>query len=285
MTRSLALFGLAAMATATLAEEPSPLTLCLAPAADNSAVYPLKEVPASNRELMVVFQLRAGESFGKLERVWTAVDVGDAAPANTEIAKEETALQGMTRGNLKFTLPRDLPVGKYRLDVSADGKPWASLEFPVVPAKEATPLAKPGDLMPLEPGTKWTYSWVLEPGPTIKKLNVAGAEQGADGKCRATMAVAVAGRRRASPTWRCNHPHRFLQEPGRSLSRQEGVQSGGCSCGQDALRQPRRRIPLRGGRGRDGRAAGQTRPLPLHGPGAEKLRPARSRGLSCQAGG
>lgn len=191
---ALALFGLAVIAAAARAEEPSPLTLCLAPAADDSAVYPLQEVPASNRELVVVFQLRAGESFGKLEHVWTAVDVGDAAPANTEVGREETALNGMTRGNLKFTLPRDLPVGKYRLDVSADGKPWASLEFPVVPAKETTPLAKPADLMPLEPGTKWTYAWVLEPGPTIKKLNVSGAAQGADGKCRATMAVTVSGK-------------------------------------------------------------------------------------------
>jgi len=189
---ALALFSLAA-ATAARAEEPPPLTLCLAPAADDSATYPLKEVAATNREFVVVFRLRPGESFGKLEHVWTAVDVGDAAPANTEIAREELALGGKTTGNLRFTLPRDLPVGKYRLDVSADGKPWASLEFPVVPAKEAMPLAKPGDLMPLASGTKWVYSWVLEPGPAIKKLTVPGAEQGADGKCRATLAITVAG--------------------------------------------------------------------------------------------
>mgnify|MGYP003449396423 CR=1 FL=1 len=82
----LAALALLLAAIAASAEETPPLTLCLAAAADNSAVYPLKEVPATNRELVVVFKLRAGESFGKLEHVWTAVDVGDVAPANTEIA-------------------------------------------------------------------------------------------------------------------------------------------------------------------------------------------------------
>ncbi len=197
MTRSrsfLRALALLLASAAAPADDPPPLTLCLAPAADNSAAYPLKEVAATNREFVVVFRLGAGESFEKLDHVWTAVDVGDAAPANTEIAREELALKGTTSGNLRFTLPRDLPVGKYRLDVSADGKPWASLEFPVVPPTEATPLAKPSDLMPLEPGTKWTYSWLLEGGPTVKKLNVSGAEQGADGKCHATMTLAVAGK-------------------------------------------------------------------------------------------
>jgi hypothetical protein len=110
------------------------------------------------------------------------VDVGDAAPPKTEIARGKLPLEGKTHGSLKFTLPKDLPVGTYRLDVLADEKPWASLEFPVVAPKEAPSLAKPADLLPLEPGTKWTYSQVLEAGPTVKKLTVSGAEQGADGK-------------------------------------------------------------------------------------------------------
>lgn len=176
------------------ADDTTPLTLCLAPAADDSPCYPLKAVPATHRELLAVFRLRPGESFGKITHVWTAVDVGDEAPPGTEIARADLPLQGRTAGNLKFTLPRDLPVGKYRLDVSADGKPWASLEFPVVAASEATPLAKPTDLMPLEPGTSWRCSWVLETGPAVKSLTVAGAEKGADGKYRATTTFSVVGK-------------------------------------------------------------------------------------------
>jgi len=176
------------------ADEAAPLRLCLAPHADESPCYPLGAVPSTNREMIVVFRLRAGESFPKIEHVWTALDVGDVAPANTVIAKAELSLGNRTSGVLRCSMPNDLPVGKYRLDVSAEGKPWASLDIAVAPSEEAAPLPEPADLVPLEPGTTWEYSWLLEPGPKVKGLTVQGAEQDADGKFRARMTIAVAAK-------------------------------------------------------------------------------------------
>jgi hypothetical protein len=193
MRRPLVL-ALVLIAAAARADEPPPLTLCLAPAADFSPVYPLKEVSSTNREFMAVFRLRPGEKIEKLTNVWTAVDIGDFAPPNSEIGRGDMALRGAPSGNFKYSLPKDFPPGKYRLDVSADGKPWASLEFAVVAAAPVVALANPSDLVPLEPGRTWTCSWVLEPGPALKNITVAGAERGGDGKFRTTTTYRVAAR-------------------------------------------------------------------------------------------
>lgn len=192
--RPRALVLLCSLALAASAEEPNPLTLCLAPAADGSPVYPLQAVPATHQEVVIAFRLRPGESFQSVSNVWTAVDVGEAAPPNIEMGRGEVRLGASTSGHFRFTLPRDFPVGKYRLDALGDGKPWASLEFTVVPGAAPAPLAKPSDLLPLEPGTAWTYSWLLEPGPAAKKLTVAGVEKGEDGRYRSTTTLSVAAK-------------------------------------------------------------------------------------------
>lgn len=198
LSRALALaaaaLGIAGGGAPAYADEQAPLTLCLAAAADDSPVYPLKEVPANHREIAVVFHLREGEAFKTITHVWTAIEVGDAAPANTEIARGDLALQDMRHGFLHFTLPKDLPVGKYRLDVSMDGKPWSSLDFPVVAAKEAKAVEKPADLLALEPGTTWTYSFEIRPGPIVKNMTIPGAEKGADGAFRATATYTAAAK-------------------------------------------------------------------------------------------
>jgi hypothetical protein len=143
--------------------------------------------------MLAVMRLRPGETVAKIKNTWTAVSVGEAAPPNTEIARGELALGRADHAFLRYTLPQDLPLGTYRLAVTADDKPWASLEIPVVAAKEAAPLAKPSDLLPLEPGRAWTYAWSFSAGPAVKNLTVAGAEKGADGTFRATMVFSVAG--------------------------------------------------------------------------------------------
>ena len=179
------------------APAPPPLTLCLGAHADDTAAYPLEEVPANHRVLTVVFRLKDTESYTKLTHVWIAVDVGDVAPANHEIDRADLDLKGRKRGVLRLPLPKDFPVGKYRLDVLADGKPWASLAFPVVPPKPVVPLEKPGDLLPLAVGTKWTRSFVLEAGPIVKNLTLSGGERSADGKWRATATFTVAAKEEA----------------------------------------------------------------------------------------
>jgi hypothetical protein len=170
----------------------SPLTLCLDSHADDTAVYPLVEVPANHRVITVVFALKATDSFQKLTHSWIAVDVGDVAPANSEVARADLVLGDRKRGVLRFRLGRDLPIGKYRLDVLADEKPWASLSFPVVASKPVVPLEKPEHLLPLVVGTNWTHSFLVEAGPVIKKMTVTGAVRGDDGKWRSTATFRVA---------------------------------------------------------------------------------------------
>ena len=89
--------------------------------------------PDGVKEIFATFTLADAEKGDakKLTSKWIAVDVGDKAPANTEIATADMDLNGMDRGQLKFTLPRPIPNGKYRLDVSIDGKPWKSTGFTV----------------------------------------------------------------------------------------------------------------------------------------------------------
>jgi len=69
----------------------------------------------------------------KVKTVWTAVDVGDAAPANTKIDEAEVSLD--SSGNAHFTLALSTggawPVGKYKVDVYLDGKLDRTLEYTV----------------------------------------------------------------------------------------------------------------------------------------------------------
>jgi len=84
-----------------------------------------------------------------------------------------------------------MPVGKYRLDVLADGKRWKSAEFTVVDAGKAPELNRPEDLLPLRKGQVWTYAFVQQPGEGAK-LTLPAVTPDADGKFRATVTLAVA---------------------------------------------------------------------------------------------
>src|SRR5439155_9528945 len=107
-------------------------------------------------------------------------------PAGTVIASGSIPARDLKHGVLRMKVGKDLAVGTYRLDVAADKKPWASLDIRVVAATPVTPLAKPEDLLPLAPGTAWTYAFLAEPGPVGKNMKVDGAEKGADGTFRGT---------------------------------------------------------------------------------------------------
>jgi hypothetical protein len=71
----------------------------------------------------------------KVKTVWTAVDVGDAAPANTKIDEAEVTMDGS--GNAHFTLSEPSsgawPAGKYKVDVYLDDKLDRTLEYTVAP--------------------------------------------------------------------------------------------------------------------------------------------------------
>lgn len=176
--------------TPEAAGEFATLRLGLAAAADYTPVYPTDVLPTTNR-LSVVFRFPEGERYGRLTGKLIAVDVGDEAPPGTEVAAVDIALQGEDRGALHYTLPSPFPPGAYRLEVMADGAPWESLDFRVAPPLESMTVTDSADLMPLAPGTVWTYAFSQEAGRGVR-LDLPADLQGADGVYRTTVTLSIA---------------------------------------------------------------------------------------------
>jgi len=168
------------------------LQLCLAEAADYSPVYPTQVFPSTTREVAAVAHLGAGESHKVLTGIWVAVDVGAAAPPNTEIAKSDLALDKTTKVAFRLSTAGKLPLGKYRLDVLADGNPWKSAQFTVVDTIKAPDVKRVEDLLPLKEGQVWTYAFTQEVGAGAK-ITLPGVTPGPDGKYHATVTMKVAG--------------------------------------------------------------------------------------------
>ena len=146
-------------------------------------------VPASGKEMMAVFHLGADEKINTLTSRWVVVDIGDVAPPGYEIAKGDLVLGGKTRGRVFYRQDRPLPVGKYRLEVSADGQPWHSAEVMVVESAPPT-LASPAALFPLERGRVWTYDFVQDIGEGMS-IDTSGIKLDSDGKFRATVTMVL----------------------------------------------------------------------------------------------
>src|SRR4051794_21988847 len=100
----------------------SAVQTCLETAADLSAVYPTTTFPAGTRELFAAIDLGKPPRPGKISSVWIAVDVGAVASPNQQIAKADLKVAGSERVRLKYSQPKALPPGKYRLEISADEK-------------------------------------------------------------------------------------------------------------------------------------------------------------------
>lgn len=163
------------------------LQLCLAQAADYSPVYPTTSFPVgSTEEVAAVVRLGKGESYRNLVATWTAVEAGNA-PRNQVINKVTIPIQGKDRAVVHLrSKTGPLPPGKYRLDVTADGKPRRPLEFVVAPVQPPAVRA-PEDMMPLKPGTVWTYRFEQQFAPGVKPELPAGTKLDPDGRLRATL--------------------------------------------------------------------------------------------------
>jgi hypothetical protein len=103
-------------------------------ASDNfDPIDPTSTFPADQPVIHLVVTLKNAPPDTKVKAVWTAVDVGDAAPANTEVDESEFTMDGS--GNLGFTLSIPSsgvwPVGKYKVDIYLDAKLDKTLEYAV----------------------------------------------------------------------------------------------------------------------------------------------------------
>ena len=96
-------------------------------------IDPTSTFPTDQPVIHLVVTLKNAPSDTKVKAVWTAVDVGDAAPSNTEIDESEFTTDGS--GNVHFTLSLPSsgiwPLGKYKVDVYLDGKLDKTLEYAV----------------------------------------------------------------------------------------------------------------------------------------------------------
>jgi hypothetical protein len=187
-----ALLLLASAATAIPARAAEAgLDVALAVAADFSPVYPSRSFPAPVHELSAPFRLADGESYDALTATWIAVDVGDAAPPNLEIISTRLELRGQTAGRFRYEQPNPMPPGIYRLDVTADGRPWQSAEFEIVPAAEGLEALAPDEVLPLPPGRIWTYAFAQKAGEGAR-ISLPDIEPDPDGTYRATATLIVA---------------------------------------------------------------------------------------------
>jgi hypothetical protein len=168
------------------------LQLCLAQAADYSAVYPTTTFPVgSTEEVAAVVRLGQGESYGSLVATWTAVEAGNA-PRNQVINKVTVPMQRLDRAVVHMRSRAPLPAGKYRLEVTADGKPWRALEFVVAPV-EPPVVRAPDAMLPLRPGTVWRYSFEQQFAAGVRPSLPPGTTLDPDGRLRATLEKTAAG--------------------------------------------------------------------------------------------
>ena len=96
-------------------------------------VDPTSTFPTDQPVIHLVVTLKNAPSDTKVKAVWTATDVGAAAPAGTVIDQAEITMDAS--GNVHFTLSRPdsgvWPVGKYKVDVYLDGKLNKTLQYEV----------------------------------------------------------------------------------------------------------------------------------------------------------
>ncbi len=166
------------------------LQICLGAAADYSPVFATSTIPASAQEVTAVFRFPNDEIHKGIVGTWIAVDVGNAAPPNHVVMKTSRQ-ERATKGRLWLSLPRALPIGKYRLEVEADGKPWKSVDFTVVQDIAAPELSGPDAMLATK--QTWTYDFMQEAGAGAH-LNMPGVKPDAQGRYRAKVTMTVIGK-------------------------------------------------------------------------------------------
>jgi hypothetical protein len=125
-------------------------------AADLSPVYSTSKIPANARQLVAVFTY-GDQQQHKVTTQITPIAAAGKYTVNSQGQAEAIALGDGTRFLIRHSFLSDLPVGRWRLAVAVDGKPFGSQEFDVVPAAVPLKLSSPAELMgSLTKGTEWT---------------------------------------------------------------------------------------------------------------------------------
>ncbi len=141
--------------------------VCLDVASDFRPIHATRSLPAGVSELSIAVERAAAARFRELEVVFVALEVGDAAPSGTELARsrQPTARDDPARFRYRQEVP--LPPGTYRADLFGDGAPWCSLPFQV--ERCAGPETTPS--FPIEAGRRWTYDFVQTAGEGVRLVD------------------------------------------------------------------------------------------------------------------
>ena len=94
-------------------------------------VDPTSTFPPDQPVINLVVSVANAPEGTKVKTVWTAVDVGDAAPANTKIDEVEVTLDASGNAHFTMSVPSSgaWPVGKYKVEVYLNDKLDRTLEY------------------------------------------------------------------------------------------------------------------------------------------------------------
>jgi hypothetical protein len=146
------------------------IQIALDGAADLSPVYPTSKIPANAGQLVVLF------SYGDQQHHFIHTEIIPITAAgkftmDREAQTEVIAFGAGSRFLIRHFFIGDLPVGRWRLTVAIDNKPFGSQEFEVVPATVLLKLSSPVALVgSLANGSEWTSEVraPYEPRPGLK---------------------------------------------------------------------------------------------------------------------
>jgi hypothetical protein len=96
-------------------------------------VDPTSTFPVDQPVIHLVVTVANAPEDTKVKTVWTAVDVGDVAPANTLI--DEVTLDASGNAHFTLSLPSSgvWPEGKYKVDIYLNDKLDRTLEYTIAP--------------------------------------------------------------------------------------------------------------------------------------------------------
>jgi hypothetical protein len=138
---------------------------------------PATTFASATPKLYALFKTKGLQNGDKLRGVWTFVDVGDAAPANTKIDEKTLTADGDTDdGVFSLTKPtKGWPVGKYRVEIYVNDDLATAVKFTIKAAGKTEKESEESAEIPEEANLKsMTENSLVSFGRAVKKKNFSG---------------------------------------------------------------------------------------------------------------
>lgn len=111
---------------------PVSATLALGVSSSHEAINPTMTFSPDAQVIYVAFRVSQVQPGSRLKAVWNAVNVGAAAPANSQLAESSVVLPGPAPGNFRFRRgPEPWPVGEYKVDLYLNDQIVLSLPYKI----------------------------------------------------------------------------------------------------------------------------------------------------------